>query len=280
MELEALAPTRTRKQRPCTSTKKTTWTQDEDELLIKLMNQSPTKSWSLLMKYFPNKTAQQISGRWDKVLNPQLIKGNWTREEDEIILKFVEQNGLKDWAKLATILTRRNGKQCRERYKNHLDTSLKREPWTPEEDEKLIEIHNKLGNQWTKIVEYFPGRTDNCIKNRWNSTLKKRIERLKNGEPLIQKRGRKPKKVLKQESDSSDEEDYDSICSSPIPNPVSTFSTSPSQCSQIIGCMPLFDSISMFNRSTVSSGKANSLQQNRDSLTKMLEANVVCINCS
>ncbi|KAH0791364.1 Myb-like DNA-binding domain containing protein [Histomonas meleagridis] len=193
MELAALAPTRNRKQQVYSSSKKTIWTQEEDELLTRLMTNNQTNSWSVLAKYFPNKTAPQISGRWEKVLNPQLVKGSWKREEDEIILNFVQKNGVKDWAKLALLLNGRTGKQCRERFKNHLDSSVKRTPWTQEEDERLIECHNKLGNQWTKITRFFPGRTDNCIKNRWNSTLRKRIERMQNGEPLVQKRGRKPK---------------------------------------------------------------------------------------
>ena len=195
MSLVALAPTRSRKRQVYNSSKKTIWTKEEDDLLRRMMSQTQTNSWSSIAKYFPNKTPSQISGRWSKVLNPCLVKGSWTREEDETILNFVEKNGSGDWAKLALLLPNRTGKQCRERFKNHLDFRLSHNPFKKEEDEKLIELHDKYGNKWTKISSFFPGRTDNCLKNRWNSTLKKRIERMKSGGPLIQKRGRKPKSL-------------------------------------------------------------------------------------
>jgi hypothetical protein len=130
------------------------------------------------------------------VLNPQLIKGSWTREEDETILGFVEQNGAKNWTKLASNLPGRTGKQCRERFKNHLDPSVDRNSWSDSDDQRLIELHDQFGNHWTRIASFFEGRTDNSVKNRWNSTLKKRLDRIQSGEPLVQKRGRKPQTFL------------------------------------------------------------------------------------
>ena len=192
MEVSALAPTRMRRQHN-QKTGKTIWTPEEDELLRNLVSQTQPNSWSLIAKYFPNKTSPQIAGRWEKVLNPNLVKGSWTREEDEVVLKYVAEHGDKDWAKLALLLNGRTGKQCRERFKNHLDPNVHRSAWTPEEDQLLIDLHAQYGNQWTLISSHFEGRTDNCIKNRWNSTLKKRLERIEKGEPLVQKRGRKPK---------------------------------------------------------------------------------------
>lgn len=190
--MEALAPTRARKAQ-CQRTT-TTWTPEEDELLTRLVNEANgSPSWSSISRYFDHKTAPQLAGRWDKVLNPSLIKGSWTAEEDRTILRFVEENGVRDWSKLALLLNGRTGKQCRERFKNHLDPSVSHDPWTPEEDRKLIELHSQYGNAWTKMATFFEGRSDNCIKNRWNSTLKKRIERQLRGEPLVLKRGRKPK---------------------------------------------------------------------------------------
>ena len=99
----ALAPTRARKQHTNRSTA-TSWTPEEDDRLRKMVEQSESVSWCAIARYFPNKTAPQIAGRWEKVLNPKLVKGSWTREEDQTILEFVSRNGDRDWAKLALLL--------------------------------------------------------------------------------------------------------------------------------------------------------------------------------
>ncbi|OHT04840.1 Myb-like DNA-binding domain containing protein [Tritrichomonas foetus] len=188
----ALAPTRMRRAQS-NQKARATWTEEEDQKLIRIASQSSTIAWSAIAKLFPNKTAPQIAGRWEKVLNPSLVKGSWTREEDEMIINYVKQHGDKDWAKLAELLPGRIGKQCRERWKNHLDPNVQKSGWTEEEDQKLIDMHKLYGNAWTRIASFFEGRTDNCVKNRWNSTIKRRLERMENGEPLVLKRGRKPK---------------------------------------------------------------------------------------
>jgi hypothetical protein len=215
-----LAPTRARKPQN-TNALKITWTPEEDVLLRSLVSDTQPNSWSLIAKQFPNKTAAQVSGRWDKVLNPGLVKGSWTREEDDVILDFVRENGVKDWAKLALMLKGRTGKQCRERFKNHLDPALLRNGWTEEEDQRLVDLHGQFGNQWTRIASFFDGRTDNCIKNRWNSTLKKRLERIQTGQPLVQKRGRKPKGLCQfpkpqLPSEEEDVEHSGTACTSPV----------------------------------------------------------------
>lgn len=180
MSSTSYAPTRAR-QKVNKYSKNTKWSKEEDELFQKLMKSVPRPEWGELVPFFPGKSAVQIEERWEKVINPDLIKGSWTPEEDETIIKFVNQYGVKNWTKLAELLPGRIGKQCRERWRNHLNPEVNTSPFTPEEDELLIELHAKMGNQWVKISEIMKGRSDNAVKNRWNSTLKKRLEYDKTG---------------------------------------------------------------------------------------------------
>jgi hypothetical protein len=185
---DALAPTRARRKVSNTS-KSTKWSLDEDNLLTQVRRDTPHANATDLLRLFPGKTVQQIAERWDKVLNPKLVKGSWTREEDEAIVSFVSREGTKNWTKLAAMLQGRVGKQCRERWRNHLDPDVNHAPWTDEEDAVLIDLHDRIGNQWVKIAEHLPGRSDNAIKNRWNSTLKKTLDAIRTGEPR-RRRGR------------------------------------------------------------------------------------------
>jgi hypothetical protein len=170
---EAIAPTRNRARNNISKSQK--WTPEEDARLHEIVQESHTMNWKASERHFPGKTSQQIFERWTKVLNPVLHKGSWTRQEDEVIIQYVRANGCTAWTKLAKMLPGRIGKQCRERWLNHLDPQISRGPWRPEEDMLLMMLHEQHGNSWSKIAAHMPTRSDNMIKNRWYSTLAKKV---------------------------------------------------------------------------------------------------------
>jgi hypothetical protein len=101
-------------------------------------------------------------------------KRPWTEEEDKRLLEAITQVGAQRWPLIATMVARgRAGKQCRERWFNHLCPAVKKGQWTEEEDRIIQDGVQELGKKWSEIVKRLPGRTDNAIKNRFNSLLRK-----------------------------------------------------------------------------------------------------------
>eukprot|EP00253_Pinus_taeda_P014069 PITA_14069 len=116
-----------------------------------------------------------------------LNRGAWTAEEDTILSEHIKTHGVGRWTSLPKKAgLKRSGKSCRLRWFNYLRPDIKHGNISPEEEELLIRLHRLLGNRWSLIAGRLPGRTDNEIKNYWNSHLREKIE-IGELKPKIQK---------------------------------------------------------------------------------------------
>jgi hypothetical protein len=95
----------------------------------------------------------------------------FTPDEDQQLRRLVEDLGTKSWDEIAGFLPDRNGRQCRDRYRNYLLKGLITEPWTPKEDATLISQYHLIGPKWVEIGKMLSGRSGNNVKNRWHKHL-------------------------------------------------------------------------------------------------------------
>lgn len=149
------------------------WTKEEDAKLIEIGKEYNFKEWKEISRKMQNRTPTQCSGRYKRI-RPGIIKGAWTKEEDEMVIKLINEHG-KNWSYVSNLILTKNSKQIRDRYINKLDNNVRIGKFSREEDEKILFYNAKFGRKWTKIANFFTGRTGDMIKNRYYSCIRKKI---------------------------------------------------------------------------------------------------------
>ncbi|KZV30399.1 transcription factor GAMYB-like [Dorcoceras hygrometricum] len=136
---------------------------------------SDSEEWMNSKNGTDSPTVDDNSSSGNMGANGPLKKGPWTSAEDAILVEYVTKHGEGNWNAVQKHSgLARCGKSCRLRWANHLRPDLKKGAFSPEEERHIIELHAKMGNKWARMAAELPGRTDNEIKNYWNTRIKRR----------------------------------------------------------------------------------------------------------
>jgi hypothetical protein len=147
------------------------WTKEEDTILSNLACMK-VKNFTDISKKIPGHSSAQCRKRWSKI-KQGIKKGQWSLHEDRLLKEWIEKNGPTKWEQCGRFIHGRSGKQCREHWSNCLNPSLIKGDWTAEEDFLIMHFYEKCNGSWKKIIHLFNGRTENSIKNRFFSELRK-----------------------------------------------------------------------------------------------------------
>ncbi len=149
------------------------WSPEEDQLLLTTAEAFSYRNWKAISENFADRTPIQCSARYKRI-RPGIVKGPWSVHEDMQLEDLVSQYG-NNWSLIAKFMPSRSGKQIRDRFLNALDPKIIKDKFTIEEDKRIIELYTKYGTAWSKIAKSFKGRTGDMIKNRFYSSLRRKI---------------------------------------------------------------------------------------------------------
>jgi hypothetical protein len=157
------------------------WSKTDDEKLTGILKKHKTKDWEVIAAEFgQGKTSKDCQERWIRYLKPGVRKGQWTDQEDHIVMETVtnsKEQPFTRWSDLAQKLPGRVGKQIRDRWVNHLNPHINHLPFTKEDDMLLFNGHKEHGKKWVEISSSFfnSTRSENQVKNRWYSASFKKF---------------------------------------------------------------------------------------------------------
>ncbi|KXN83638.1 Transcriptional activator Myb [Leucoagaricus sp. SymC.cos] len=161
------------------------WTEVEDQLLKEAVaKHGEHDNWKNIALCIPGRTNKACRKRWLHSLSPNVKKTAWTQDEDKLLLDLYEQYGAK-WSTIARSIPGRTDDACSKRYREALDPSLKKDEWTSEEDEKLLEVFGRIGGKWGQIGQEMQRSGLGC-RNRWRLLERKKAAALRAEEASIQ----------------------------------------------------------------------------------------------